>query len=91
MFSGNGGLLGFIIGDPKHLEGPRIPSGSGGFEPPPYGFNSCSIKILSTFLGISICTLTSYVRLGVWGLNFISTTIWVGIVTNGTSITITID
>jgi hypothetical protein len=34
MFSGNDGLHGFIIGNPKHLEGPRGHGGLGGFEPP---------------------------------------------------------
>jgi hypothetical protein len=42
-------------------------------------------------LGIFVCTLTSFVPLGVWGLDLIPTTVWVGIVTNGTLITITID
>jgi hypothetical protein len=33
MFGGNGGLLGFTIGNPKYLGGPS------GFEPPLGGFN----------------------------------------------------
>jgi hypothetical protein len=48
-------------------------------------------KKLFTSLGIFVCTLTSFVPLGVWGLNFIPTIVWVGAVTNGISVTITID
>jgi len=36
LFGGNGGLLGFIIGNPKYLEGLV---GPGGFELPPIGSN----------------------------------------------------
>jgi hypothetical protein len=94
MFGGNGGLHGFIIGNPKYIEGAKGLGGLGGlggFEPPPLGSNAYLAKIMSTFLGIFVCTLTSYVPLGVWGLNLIPTTIWAGVVTNGVSVTVTID
>ncbi len=68
MFGGNGGLLGFIIGNPKYpkgLGGPSGPSGPSGFKLPPLGSNGCPTKILSTSLGTSICTLTSCVFVGV--------------------------
>jgi hypothetical protein len=91
MFGGNGGIPRFIIGNPKHLEGLGSLGGPNGFKPPPLGYNGCPTKILSTFMGISVCTLTSYVSLGIWGINFIPTTIWVGVITNGALVTITID
>jgi hypothetical protein len=65
MFGGNGGLLGFIIGNPKYLKGSRGLGGLGKSEPPPLGSNGCLAKILSTSMGISVCTSTSYVSLGV--------------------------
>jgi hypothetical protein len=66
MFGGNGGdLHGFIVGNPKYIEGPRGPRGFGGSKLPPLGFNAYLAKIVSTFLGIFVCTLTSYVPLGV--------------------------
>ncbi len=86
--SGNGGLPRCIIGNPKYVEGF---GGHGGFEPPFPRSNGCPTKILSTSLGISICTLTSCVFLGVWGLDLILTTIWTNVVTNGASITIIIN
>jgi hypothetical protein len=58
MFGGNDGLLGFIIGNPKYLGGPI---GLGGFKPLPPISNGCLTKILSTSLGISVRTLTSFV------------------------------
>jgi hypothetical protein len=91
MFGGNGGKFRFIIGNkkyPKVLEGLSI---LGGSEPPPLGSNGYLAKILSTSLGIFVCTLISSISLGVWGLDFTPTTIWAGVVTNETSITITID
>jgi hypothetical protein len=38
---------------------------------------------LSTFVGISICTLTNCVSLEIWGLNLILATVWANVVTNG--------
>jgi hypothetical protein len=81
-------LLGFIIGIPKYPQGL---GGPGGSKLPPLGSNGYLTKILSISLGISICTLTSYVSLRVWGFDLILTTIWFGAITNGASITITID
>ncbi len=84
----------FIIGNqkyPKGLGGPSGVGGHGGFKPPPFGFNDYSTKILSTSLGISICTLTSCVSLGVKSLDFILTTVWASATTNGVSVTIIID
>jgi hypothetical protein len=46
---------------------------------------------MSTSLDIFVCTLTSCVSFGVWGLDLILTTIWVSYVTNGASVIITID
>jgi hypothetical protein len=74
MFGGNGGLLGFIIGNPKYLGGP---TGLGGFEPLPPIFNGCLTKNLSTSLGIYVCTLTSFVSFRVKGLVLILIIIWV--------------
>jgi hypothetical protein len=94
MFGGNGGLHGFIIGNPKYIEGPKGLGGLGGlcgFEPLLLGSNAYLTKIMSTFLGIFVCTLTSYVPFGVWGLNLIPTTIWVGAVTNGVLVIVIID
>jgi len=92
LFGGNGGLPKFIIGNPKYLEGSGGlggPSGHGGFEPPPLGSNGCSTKIMSTFLGIYVCTFTSC--FGAWGLDLKPTIVWASVVTNGVLITITID
>ncbi len=88
MFGDNGGLPWFIIGNPKYLDGPRGPSGP---ELPPFGSNGYPTKIMSTSMGISICTLTSCVSIGVWGLDLILTIVWANVVTNGASITINID
>jgi len=52
----------FIIGQPKYLESL---DGPGGSKPHPLGSNGCLAKILSTSLGIFVCTLTSCVSLGV--------------------------
>ncbi len=65
MFGGNGGLLGFIIGNPKYLDGFGGLGGLGGFKPPPLGLNGCLVEILSTSLGTSVCTLTNCVSFGV--------------------------
>ncbi len=73
----------FIIGNPKHLKGLGGLGALGGFEPPPLGSNGCPTKILSTFMGIFVCTSTSSITFGIWGLNFIPTTIWAGAITNG--------
>jgi hypothetical protein len=62
MFGGNGGLFGFTISNPKYLEGL---GGHGGLDPP-LGSNGCPRKIMSTFLGISICMLPRSIPLGVW-------------------------
>jgi hypothetical protein len=43
------------------------------------------------FLGIFVCTLMSSVPLGVWGLDFIPTIVWVSVITNGALINVTID
>ncbi len=85
MFGGNGGMPRFTIGNPKYLGSPN------GSNPPILGFDGYPTKKLFTFLGIFTRTLTSYVPLGVYGLDLIPTTIWIGVVTNGTSITIIID
>jgi hypothetical protein len=65
LFGGNGGLLGFIIGNPKYHDGFGGPGGPGGFKPPPPGSNGCPTEFLSTSLGIFVCTLTSHVSFGV--------------------------
>ncbi len=94
MFGGNGGLPRFIINHPQYPEGSRGRGGLGGlgvFEPPPLGSNGYLAKILSTFVGIFVCTLTSCVSLGIWGLHLILTTIWASAVTNGASVIVTID
>jgi hypothetical protein len=78
MFGGNGHLCGFTISHPKYHEGP------GGLDLPPPGFNGCPIKILSTFLGISIFIFTRFIPLGVYGLNLILAMVWAGAVVNGT-------
>jgi hypothetical protein len=83
MFGGNGGLPKFIINIPKYLEGFGSPGGPNGFKPPPPRFNGYLAKILSTSLGISICTLISCVLLGIWCLDLILTTVWAGAITNG--------
>ncbi len=85
MFGDNGGLPRFTIGNPKYPEGLRC------LDPLPHGFNGCPTKILSTCLGISICTFTRFVPLGVYGLEIIPTIIWAGVVVNGTLVTVTID
>jgi hypothetical protein len=36
-----------------------------GPKPPPFGFNGRPTKIMSTSLGIFVCTLTSCVSLGI--------------------------
>jgi hypothetical protein len=46
---------------------------------------------LFTSLGIYVCTFTSFVALGVYGLDLIPTTIWVSVVINGTLVIVTID
>jgi hypothetical protein len=56
-----------------------------------FGFDGCLAKTLFTSLGIFVCTLTSYVPLGLWGLDFIPTIIWASVITNGASTTVTID
>jgi hypothetical protein len=84
MFGGNGGLLGFTIGNPKYLEG------RGGPNLPPPRFDGCPTKIMSTSLGIFICILTRSVPLGVYGLDLILVMVWVGVIVNGTSVIITI-
>ncbi len=89
MFGGNGGRFIFIIGNQKYPKGLGGLSSLGGSEPPPLGSNGCLAKILSTFLGIFVCTLISFISLGIWGLDFTPTIIWVGVVTNETSVTIT--
>jgi hypothetical protein len=54
LFGGNGGLLGFTIGNPKYLEGPKGHGGFGGLDLLPFGSDGCPTKILSTSLGITI-------------------------------------
>jgi hypothetical protein len=78
----------FTIGNPKYLEDLGCPCGP---NPPPLGSNGWSKKILFTFVGIYVCTFTSSIPLGVYGLDFISITIWVGAIINGDSIIVTID
>jgi hypothetical protein len=78
-------LLGSTIGNPKYLEG------LGGLDPPPPRFNNYPTKILSTFLGISICMLTKFVPLGVCGLDLIPGMIWTSIIVNGDLVIITIE
>jgi hypothetical protein len=65
MFGGNGGMPRFTIGNPKYL---GSPSGS---NPPFPKFDGYRTKKLFTFLGISTCTLTSSVPLGIYGLDLI--------------------
>jgi hypothetical protein len=65
LFGGNGGLLGFIIGNPKYPDRFGGLGGLGGFKPPPLGLNGCLAEILSTSLGTFVCTLTSCVSFGV--------------------------
>jgi hypothetical protein len=86
MFGGNGGLLGFTIGNPKY------PKGLGGLSGlnPPSGSIGCLAKILSTSLGISICMFTRFVSLGVYGINLMPIMVWASVVVNGILITITI-
>jgi hypothetical protein len=83
-------MLRFIIGNPKYLEGPEGRDGIGGFEPPPFGSNGCLAKIMSTSLGILVCTLTSSISLGIWGLDLKPTIVWVGVVRNGVLVIVTI-
>ncbi len=85
MFGGNGGLLGFSIGNPKYLGGPN------GFEPPPLGSHGWLTKTLLTFLGMSSCKLTSYVPFWMCGLDMIPTTICTSANTNGSLVTIIIN
>jgi hypothetical protein len=79
MFGGNGGILGFTIGNTKYPKGPL------GSNPPPPRSDGSPTKIMSNFLGISICILTRSVPLGVYGLDFIPVMVWVGVIVNGTS------
>jgi hypothetical protein len=53
MFGSNGGLLRFIIGSPKYFKGF---GGHVGPKPPPFGSNGRPTKIMSTSLGIFLCT-----------------------------------
>jgi hypothetical protein len=89
LFGGNGGLLKFIIGNPKYLKGFGGLGGPSGFEPLLPRFNGCQTKIMFTSMSISVCTLTSC--LGVWGLDLKLIIIWADIVTNGALVTITIN
>jgi len=94
LFGGNGGLLGFSIGNPKYpagLESLGGLGGLGGHDPPPPGFNGFPTKIKSTSLGISVCMLTRFVPLKVCGLNFILGMVWASVVINGASIIVTIE
>jgi hypothetical protein len=86
LFGGNGGLLGFAIGNPKYLGGP---SGLGGFEPVFRGSNGL-IKTLFTFLGISLCKFTNFIPLGVCGMDLATSIVWTCADTNEDSITIII-
>ncbi len=79
----------FTIGNPKYLEGIEDPCGLDGFNPPPLGSDGYLTKIMSTSLGISICMLTWFVPLGVYGLKPVI--VWAGVVVNGISITVTIE
>ncbi len=86
MFGGNGGQLGFTIGNPKY---PRDFGGPNGSEPPrSYGWLT---KTLFTSLGIFSCTFTSSIPLGFCGLNLILTNVWIDANTNGTLVIIVID
>jgi hypothetical protein len=58
---------------------------------PPPGFDGWLTKTLFTFLGISSCTLTSCVPLGICGLDLIPTILWTCADTNGASVTIIIN
>jgi hypothetical protein len=73
--------FGFIISNPKQLEGL---GGFGNHGPPPPRFDGCLTKILSTSLGIFACMLIRSIPLGVCGLDFIPTTLWANHATNGT-------
>jgi hypothetical protein len=83
MFGVNGGLLVFTIANPKYLKSPN------GLDPS-HRFGGRSEKILSTFLGISVCILTRSIPFGVCGLDFIPVMVWVGVIVNGISINIII-
>jgi len=50
LLGGNGGLLGFTIGNLKY------PKGLNGIDPPPPGSNGCSTKILSLLEILSFIT-----------------------------------
>jgi hypothetical protein len=91
MFGGNGGPPGFTIGNPKYLKGPRGFSGFSGLDIPFRRSNGWPTKIMFTSLGIYVYTFARYVPLGINGMYFIPTIIWVGAVVNGVSITITIE
>ncbi len=91
MFSVNGGLPGFTIGNPKYLGGLRGPSGPSGYGPPPPRSDGWLTKTLFTSLGISSCKFTNYVPLGVCGLDLTPSIIWIGANMNGTSIIVIID
>jgi len=55
LFGGNGGLLGFMIGNPKYLGGPGGLSGPSGSKLPFLRFDGWLTKTLFTTLGISSC------------------------------------
>jgi hypothetical protein len=79
----------FTIGNPKYHEGleglggPNGLSGPSGLDPPPTRFDGCLTKIMSTFMGISVCIFTRFVPLGVYGLDLIPVMVWVGVIVNG--------
>jgi hypothetical protein len=75
LFGGNGGWPRSIIGNPKY---PKSPRGLNGPDPLLFGFDGYPTKTLFTSLGIFVCTLTSYVPLGMWGLDLIPIIIYMG-------------
>jgi hypothetical protein len=87
LFGGKSGLPRFTISNQEY---PKGLEGLGGFDFPPLGSDGCPTKIMSTSLGIFVCTLIRYVPLGVYGLNLIQARVWVDVV-NGTLIIITIE
>jgi hypothetical protein len=83
-------MLGFTIGNSKYPKGDGCPSGIREPDLPP-GSDGSLAKIMSTYLGISECTFTRFVPLGICDLNLIPTIIWVGVFVNGASVIITIE
>ncbi len=88
MLGGNGGLPRFTVDNPKYH---GSLGGHGGFKSPPLGFDGQLAKKLIHLFGHIFMQTHKLCFPWSLGSNFILTTIWAGVVTNGPLVNVTIN